>query len=396
MPDYDLFFSALALFLFATACVGHLILLIAGHNFLYGFFTHHLLSDLFRGVQGLVMVAAVPAYLYFWGVDGLALLSLEAVTSWKALPLAYVVLCWLTAFVLFPVVTWQRWVRRPPAVLTNDRVRVVDVAGELGRKPIGNGRRRIYPYLPGNELYQIELIERTLTLPRLPRVWDGLTILQVTDLHLHGCPDRDYFQFVMERCVEWEPDLLAITGDIVDSKRHHRWVVPVLGRLRWKIAAFAILGNHDLWHEPELTRRRLRRLGVQVLGNSWTQLDVRGRSLVVIGQEYPWFTPPPDLASCPSEAFRLCLSHTPDMVGWGRRNNIDLMLSGHVHGGQVRLPGIGSVFVPSCYGRRYDMGVFDMPPTVLHVSKGMSGEQPWRYRCRPEVVLLTLRSGEPT
>src|SRR5262249_51531929 len=159
--------------------------------------------------------------------------------------------------------------------------------------------------------------------------------------------------------------LVAVTGDIVDSKRHHRWVLPVLGRLRWKVAAFAILGNHDVWHEPNLTRRRLRRLGMHVLGNGWTQIQVRGRPMVVVGQETPWYTPAPDLTDCPPDVFRLCLSHTPDNVGWGRRNGVDLMLSGHVHGGQVRLPMVGSVFVPSRYGRRYDTGVFDESPTVL-------------------------------
>lgn len=394
MPDHESILIGLSLFLFAAACLGHLILLILGHNLLYGFVTHPLLSDVSRGLQGLVMVAAVPAYWYFWGFDGLALLQFETAPPWQQVPLAYVALCWLTALVLFPAVTLQRLLRKPPAVLAEERVRVLDVAKELGQPPIGNGRRSIYPHLPGNELYQIELIERTLRLPRLPPAWDGLTIVQVTDLHMHGCPDRDYFRFVMDRCAEWEPDLVAVTGDIVDSKRHHRWVVPVLGRLRWKVAAFAILGNHDAWHEPGLTRRRLRRIGMRVLGNTWEQIQVRGQPLVVIGQETPWYTPEPDLTSCPPDTFRLCLSHTPDHVGWARRNGVDLMLSGHVHGGQVRLPVVGSVFVPSCYSRRYDMGVFDEAPTVLHVSKGMSGEQPWRYRCRPEVVRLTLRCGE--
>ena len=70
---------------------------------------------------------------------------------------------------------------------------------------------------------------------------------------------------------------------------------------------------------------------------------------------------------------------------------IDLMLAGHVHGGQIRLPPFGSVLVPSRYGRRYDAGAFDEPPTLLHVSRGLSGEHPVHYNCLPEVTLLTLR-----
>lgn len=391
MPDHDTLLLAASWFLFAAACFGHLILLILVHNWLYGAVTHPVWSDVVRGLHGLVTVAAVPAYWYYWGFDGLALCTMDAATTWLAVPLGYVVLCWFTAFVLLPVVTVRRALRRLPAVLAEERSRVVNVAKELGRRPVGSGSQRLWSYIPGNELYQLELVERTLRLPRLPAAWDGLTIVQVTDLHMHGCPDRDYYQFVMDRCTAWEPDIVAVTGDVVDSKRHHRWVLPVLGRLRWRAHAFAILGNHDRWHEPELTRRRLRKLGMTVLSNTWQQVQVRGLPLVVIGQEAPWFWPPPDLSDCPPDAFRLCLSHTPDHIRWARRNGVDLMLSGHVHGGQVRLPVVGSVFVPSRYIRRYDLGVFDEPPTVLHVSKGISGEQPWRYRCRPEVVKLMLR-----
>jgi hypothetical protein len=149
-------------------------------------------------------------------------------------------------------------------------------------------------------------------------------------------------------------------------------------------------------------------------------MAVRGRPLVVIGQEAPWLMPGPDLKNCPESAgsgragsvsdghdsedrrlrfrlggggpFRLCLSHTPDNIAWARQHGIDLMLSGHVHGGQVRLPLIGSVFVPSQLGRRYDCGTYSEGPTLLHVSRGLSGEHQVRFLCRPEATLLRLRS----
>jgi predicted MPP superfamily phosphohydrolase len=88
----------------------------------------------------------------------------------------------------------------------------------------------------------------------------------------------------------------------------------------------------------------------------------------------------------------LCLSHTPDNIPWARRADVDVMLSGHVHGGQIRFPVFGSMLVPSRYGRRYDCGSFDLPPTLLHVSRGLSGEHQLRYNCRPEVTLLRLRA----
>lgn len=197
----------------------------------------------------------------------------------------------------------------------------------------------------------------------------------------------------MDRCVEWEPDLIALTGDIVDTDLHRRWIVPLLGRLRWKIAAFAIVGNHDLWYEPPLIRRRIRRAGFHMLGNSWMPIEVRGEPLVVIGHEGPWFQPEPDLSTCPSDAFRLCLSHTPDNIAWARQQGIDLMLSGHNHGGQIRFPIVGPVVVPSKYGGYYASGTFDEPPTLLHVSRGLGSEHPLRYHCRPEVTKLVLEKG---
>jgi predicted MPP superfamily phosphohydrolase len=68
------------------------------------------------------------------------------------------------------------------------------------------------------------------------------------------------------------------------------------------------------------------------------------------------------------------------------------MLSGHNHGGQIRLPIFGSLFVPSRYSRRYDMGTFHEPPTVLHVNRGLSGKEAIRFRCRPQVSRIQLRS----
>jgi len=151
------------------------------------------------------------------------------------------------------------------------------------------------------------------------------------------------------------------------------------------------MGNHDLRHGDVPIRRRLNRLGIRVLGNAWQELEIRGEPLMVIGHEGPWFKPAPDLTGCLKGPFRLCLSHTPDNIRWARQQHIDLMLAGHVHGGQVRFPLIGSVLVPSLYSRRYDCGTFYEAPTVMHVSRGLSGDYPVRYLCRPEVTKLLLK-----
>src|SRR5262249_34877946 len=153
--------------------------------------------------------------------------------------------------------------------------------------------------LPRNEVFTVDFTEKTIALPQLPAAWDGLTLLHLSDIHLCGTPEKDFYFHVMDRCREWNADLVALTGDIVDSPKHHRWILPVLGRLQMNRPAYAILGNHDCWYEPQLTRRRLARLGMRVLGNGWEQIDVRGQPLIVIGNETPWFRPAPDLKACP-------------------------------------------------------------------------------------------------
>jgi predicted MPP superfamily phosphohydrolase len=389
--------------LFAGAWAGHLILMIRSHNWWYGLPLSKRHGDVAHSAHAALVLAFPVVVARVWGLDLTGLFDLteahEPGHLGQLVLAGYVTLCLAALLIFLPAETVRRWLRRPPHVReAESRSRVIDVDKEVGGAAPGEGRERWLTRLPGNQALQVELAERALCPPRLPPEWDGLTILHLSDLHLRATPGRDYFRFVMDRCAEWDPDLVAVTGDIADSIHHQRWIVPVLGRLRWRVAALAILGNHDYWYDPPFIRRRLGRLGMHYLGNGWRQLEVRGKPLVVIGHEGPWEGPAPDLGECPPPSleggpFRLCLSHTPDNIAWARQAGVDLMLSGHVHGGQIRIPPFGSVLVPSRYGRRYDCGVFAEPPTLLHVSRGLGGGHPLRYFCRPEVTLLRLRSG---
>jgi predicted MPP superfamily phosphohydrolase len=383
---------AVLVLLFAVACLGHLVWMVALHNFWYGLPLPRHTGTPIHLVHGLFILAGWVLLWWVCGLDLLTLFQWPPLVWWQPCLAAYVVLCWFAAVVLLPVITITRLRRRLPAAVVEHQSRVLDVVKELGYEPIGRGKRSYLTRLPGNEVFRVEMIERTISLPRMPAAWDGLKILHLTDLHMGGTPDRHFYQLVMERCAAWEPDVVALTGDIVDSVHHQGWIMPALSWLRWNVAAFAILGNHDFWFDPAEVRRRLEERGFRVLANGWQQLEVRGEPMVVIGNEYPWLLPSPDLTSCPTGPFRFCLSHTPDNIRWARRAGVDLMLSGHVHGGQIRFPVVGSVLVPSLYGRHYDCGTFDEKPTLLHVSRGLSGDYPVRYGCLPEVTLLRFRA----
>lgn len=376
----------------AVACLGHLVLLVGTHNWFYGLRMPRWGGDVVHAVHALLVLALPVGLVLGWGY------SLDGLFAWPGCAvhgavLGYLFVCQAVALVWLPWDTFRRLTRRQPAGTV--RGEVVNVERQLGRCLRGQGHHAFLGRLPGNEIFHVEYVERHLHPARLPEAWDGLTILHLSDLHLHGTPDHDYFAALLDRCAAWAPDIVAITGDVADSPRHHEWIAPLLGRLRWRIAAFAIMGNHDHRFDVELIRGELRQLGITVLQNDWREVEVRGERLVVVGHEGPWLRPAPDLTDCPDGPFRLCLSHTPDNMAWARRQGMDLVLAGHVHGGQIRLPPFGSILVPSRCGRRYDWGAFEEDGTLLYVSRGISGEHPVRYNCLPEVTLLTLRRPQP-
>lgn len=377
----------LLLVLFLAAWVGHCYTLLLVLNWLYGNPFDRTFLKLARLVCGWLLLA--PPIV--GGVLGFDLwIAPPSASAWLLL-YGYGWFCVAMGTLAFPVATLVGLCRRPPAMVQEETTRIVDVAKELGQRPIGNGKHRWIAAQSWNDLFTVEFTTLTATFDDLPSAWDGLTILHLSDLHFYGTLDRTYYEHVFRQCMnDGVPDLVVLSGDIIDAERYLEWIKPVLGELRWNVAAFAILGNHDWWQDAVGVRERLAQLGMNVVGNRWESLLVRGEPLNVIGHEGPWFRPPPDVANLP-EGFRLLISHTPDNIAWARQHGIRLMLSGHNHGGQVRLPIIGSMFVPSKYSRRYDMGTFYRAPTLLHVNRGLGGKEPIRVRCRPQVTRLILR-----
>jgi predicted MPP superfamily phosphohydrolase len=384
----------LSFFLFLLAWVGHGYLLMLSLNVAYSRPYDRKLLKCMRNFWGLLLVAGPPLFAGYVDWDLIRLGRAALADGSCLLPAVYSWLC-VPGGLAFAVVTVIRSIRRQPGVLLDERTETVDVAKELGRRPVGDGRFRRIAALPFTDLYNVDFTTVTVVVPGLPAAWDGLTILQLGDTHFYGTPGREFFEFVARRCMaDGAADLFIFSGDLLDDSKYLDWIEPVFGTLRWSVAAFAVLGNHDWWQDFESIRKRLAGLGVKVLDNRWEALDVRGERLVAIGHEGPWFRPPPDLAGCP-DGFRLLVSHTPDNIGWAKRNNCRLMLSGHNHGGQIRVPVFGSLFVPSRHSRRYDMGTFHEPPTILHVNRGLGEKEPVRIRCRPQVSRLLLRASSP-
>lgn len=370
--------------------VGHAFIWTTVLNYLYARPYPKGLLRIWRAGTGLFVLGYPLLLASAVNLDG----SPELVNSdWGRAWAAYAVLCLTFGGLVYPAINVHRLLRKPPACLHSESTHTLDLGKELGPDAIGNGKGRHFARMPFNDIFRVDFTEMVLALPNLPPEWNGLTILHLTDVHYHGTPSRAFHQRVMDEIERrWpENDLVCLTGDYVDTDEHRSWIGPLLGRFRGREGSFAILGNHDRNHEPDAVRKALAEAGYTVIGNGWKEVSIRGVSSVIAGHEGPWFAPPPDLANAPIR-FRLCLSHTPDNFYWGVANGIDLMLCGHVHGGQIRLPLIQSIFVPSVYGRRFDMGVFEKAGATMVVGRGLSGKEPLRFRCRPQVIRLTLVS----
>jgi predicted MPP superfamily phosphohydrolase len=251
--------------------------------------------------------------------------------------------------------------------------------------------------LPGNQVLSIHAQEKQIAIPRLTRALDGLRVAHVTDLHISGRLTQAFFEHVVEAVNATNPDLIAITGDLVEGNQFLTWLPPTLGELRAIYGVYYVLGNHDRRASESRIKATLADAGLIHIGHHWQQISINGTPLIIAGNELPWYKPAADLSNCPLDAGenhvpRILLAHSPDQFAWAQRNNIDLMLAGHLHGGQVRFPVLGAITSPSAHGVRYAAGLFRSGNTVMHVSRGVGALTPIRINCPPELATLVLRA----
>jgi predicted MPP superfamily phosphohydrolase len=384
--------SLLALALALTALLGHFALVVWTFNRL------HAQPWPRRWIYGLerlllLFALAVPAvYFLRYLATGehllLAAPSAPLASSW----LLYPALAWMILLAAIPLWLVPKLRERLPAALLANDSTDFDVAAQLGFRPVGDRKTDFLSRLPGNEILRLRIQRKTLRLDRLPRELEGLTIAHLSDLHMTGRLTQPFYETVVEQTNALEPDLIVITGDIAEKAACIPWVAPTLGRLRARHGKFFVLGNHEM-RLPDVAplRRALEEAGIVDVASRAELHAVRETPILLAGSERPWFgtTPAFDRAAH-SHHFRILLSHTPDEYAWARAHDFDLMLAGHNHGGQIRLPLVGPLITPSRFGFRYAGGVYHEPPTVLHVTRGLSGLHQVRFNCPPELALLTL------
>jgi uncharacterized protein len=305
----------------------------------------------------------------------------------------YLGICWLSAAVAVARRLWWMVQHDASPILRFHRSRSLGTGGIL-HSP--DHPHHAIVHLPGNQSLELDLTERGLDMPRLPPPLDGLSIVHLSDFHFTGKVGKPFFEEIVRMSNDLEPEIVALTGDFVDKTPFIDWIPETLGRLKARYGVYYLFGNHDLRVDWRRMRQVMDGCGMHYLGSCWKVVEVRGQPVLLAGNESPWFNPAADLSGCPPRSevpFRLLLAHSPDQLSWARRGDGDLMLAGHTHGGQIRLPLIGPIFSPTRGGVQYAAGLFYAPPTILNVSRGLSAELPLRMNCSPEIIHLTLHSG---
>jgi uncharacterized protein len=251
--------------------------------------------------------------------------------------------------------------------------------------------------LPGNCILEIHSGRKSLCVPNWPDCLNGFRIGHISDLHFTGQLSRDFYRHAFEELIRLRPDMIVITGDIIDKAKCLPWIEELLSDLRAPHGCYFVLGNHDKRiFDSEVVRQAMARSGWVDLGSQVIEADIHGQRIMLAGHERPWFGQEPQFGANSTGAFRLALAHSPDAIDWAQQQQVDLLLAGHTHGGQIRFPIIGPIVAPSWYGSQFASGVFYRQPTLMHVSRGLAGVHPLRYRCQPEIALLELYSTNNT
>jgi uncharacterized protein len=308
----------------------------------------------------------------------------------------YAITCWIRAAIVSPLWVCRIWFAKLPNVVRSLNRTTFDVGAALGHKPLNGVPAKLLSYFPGNQVLRVSIDELHCEIERLPPELDGLSIVHLSDLHITGRVGIDFFRQAVAQANALQPDLIAITGDILDEVELLDWIPEALAKLSAPLGVYFVLGNHDGFdNKAARVRETLTSIGFNDLGSCWRSLDARGANVILAGNELPWFVPAADMEYCPPRSpatpqLRILLSHSPDQFRWARRWDFDLMLAGHTHGGQIRLPILGPILAPSWHGVKYASGTFFKRPTLVHVSRGLSGEKPIRLNCPPEIAKIVL------
>ncbi|MBF0608104.1 MAG: metallophosphoesterase [Candidatus Magnetobacterium sp. LHC-1] len=276
--------------------------------------------------------------------------------------------------------------------------------------------------------YNIEIGRITLVVADLPSSFDGFKIALLSDIHSSAIVSEGLISRSADMCMAEAPDVIALTGDFItgtnevggsgkvemekDARQYIQRCVNALSTLRAPAGIYGVLGNHDFWSGQEavdsICRLFTDRIGVVWLRNKSVRIkrpaqpansrEQTDQSIYILGVDDHWESSCSLTNACKGidiQAVKVLLSHNPDINIdiESSRKKIDVVLSGHTHGGQIVFPFIGAPFLPSTSGQKYISGVVRDGARQTYITTGVGNNMvPMRYNCPPEVALITLRS----
>jgi hypothetical protein len=252
-------------------------------------------------------------------------------------------------------------------------------------------------YSFGIEPFHVILEKDDVFLKKLPSAFNGIKIAHLSDLHSVGFGRRE--KQVLQIIDQENPDFIFITGDINEAFSGQTSSCFSFWKELCRLApTYVVFGNHlykDKRFSPGQLEKMLTQAGATVLLNENIRLEKAGQFLWLVGVDDP-HTRHHDLSKAllgvDNNFPRILLAHSPEIIDDLEENSVDLILTGHTHGGQVKIPGLRAFWTPTKYHGKYERGFFNVKGALMYVNRGIGvSKLPMRFNSRPVVVLLNLK-----
>jgi len=275
-----------------------------------------------------------------------------------------------------------------------DRINAIVSAEKPFRKMAGDWSKKAKSAMDEANSLSLERVE--IRLKRLPPKLDGFKIIQLSDTHHSPFTGLEHIERAVKIANRLRPDMFLLTGDYVSHDREY--IAPVaaaLGRLKSRYGTYACLGNHDHWTDAELVTELFRGEGINVLVNQGFRFETRRGSFWIAGVDDHMVGKtdvPASLRGSFPDEMKLLLAHNPIIFREAARYGVDLTLSGHTHGGQIKLRDDEKRILPQ---RKLKAGLHTRRNSQIYITRGIGTVVvPMRYQCPPEISLLELRASE--
>ncbi|MFZ3579676.1 metallophosphoesterase [Virgibacillus sp. DJP39] len=255
-----------------------------------------------------------------------------------------------------------------------------------------------YYYAREIEPTLLDIQQETLTSVKLSPEFNNFKIVQFSDTHIGFHYSLQQLEKLVQTINNQNPDIIVFTGDLVDAPNNYNWnttLIRILGSLEAEYGKYWIYGNHDHGgYGTNIMRNVMDQSGFNLLQNQHTTIVKGEESFVLAGIDDVMLGNPnlgKTLQQADPSLFTILLAHEPDFALQTINYDVDVQLSGHSHGGQIRLPIIGHLYTPM-YAQKYVKGKYQLNHLTLYVTKGIGTTRlPYRFLCKPDIYVYTLK-----